>query len=113
MGRYWLSPALSRGLLHSKIVMSDVTVWIIALGFYAPIHYLGPALVALLSGPEESAARRALVKRIAVDCTLSMAVAFAIAVPLFKIKPQFAALVLLLAMSVPYIHIWVYRKRWL
>ena len=91
--------------------MSDITVWLIALGFFAPVHYLGPALVALLSGKEEFEQRRKMLKRIVVDCTVSMAAAFAVAVPLFKIAPQFAALVFLLAMSAPYIHVWAYRRR--
>jgi hypothetical protein len=30
--------------------MNDTTVWIIALAFYAPMHFLGPALVGFLSG---------------------------------------------------------------
>jgi hypothetical protein len=95
----------------SNTRVNDITVWVIAMGFYAPVHYLGPALVALMSGSEESWQRRKLLKRIAVDCTLSMAAAFAIAVPLFKVAPQYAAMVFLLAMAVPYVHIWVYRKR--
>lgn len=91
--------------------MGDVTVWIIALLFYAPLHFLGPALVAFLTGRESSRQRKALLTRILVDCTISMAVAFAIAVPLFKAAPQYAAAVFLLAMFVPYVHIWIHRWR--
>lgn len=91
--------------------MSDTTVWIIALAFYAPIHFLGPALVAFLTGPESPAQRRGLLTGIAVDCTLSMLVAFAVAVPLFGRAPQYAALVLLAAMFVPYLHLWIRHRR--
>jgi hypothetical protein len=81
------------------------------MGFYAPVHYLGPTLVALMSGSEQSGQRRKLLKRIAVDCTLSMAAAFAIGVPLFNVAPQYAAAIFLLAMTAPYVHIWIFRKR--
>lgn len=91
--------------------MSDTTVWIIALAFYAPIHFLGPALVGFLTGPEAPPQRRQLLVRIAIDCAVSMLVAFAIAVPLFGRAPQYAALVLLAAMFVPYVHVWIRHRR--
>ena len=91
--------------------MGDITIWIIALLFYAPIHYLGPVLVGFLTGDETSEQRRQLLTRIMIDCTLSMALAFAVAVPLFRAIPQYAAAVFLLAMFAPYLRIWSDRKR--
>jgi len=91
--------------------MSDTTAWIIALAFYAPIHFLGPALVGFLTGTETPGQRRLLLTGVFIDCTLSMLAAFALAVPLFKRAPQYAALVLLAAMFMPYLHIWIRRRR--
>lgn len=91
--------------------MSDTTVWVIALAFYAPIHFLGPALVGFLTGRETAQQRRQLLSRVFIDCLLSMLAAFALAVPLFKIAPQYAALVLLAAMFAPYLYIWIRRRR--
>jgi hypothetical protein len=91
--------------------MSDTLVWIIALMFYAPIHFLGPVLVILLTGPGEIAANRQLLGRVLIDCTFSMLLAFSLAVLIFDNSPQYAAVILLLAMLVPYIHIWLFRCR--
>jgi hypothetical protein len=91
--------------------MGDLTTWIIALVFYAPVHYLGPALVGFLTGDETSQQRHLLLKHIAIDCTLSLAVAFAIAAPLYESIPQYAAAIFLLAMFVPYLRLWQYRRR--
>jgi hypothetical protein len=91
--------------------MSDTTVWIIALAFYAPIHFLGPALVGFLTGPEPPLQRRRLLVGVFIDCGVSMLAAFAVAVPLFRQAPQYAALILLAAMFVPYLHIWIRHRR--
>jgi hypothetical protein len=91
--------------------MSDTTAWMIALAFYAPIHFLGPALVGFLTSTEASGQLRPLLIGVFLDCTLSMLAAFALAVPLFARAPQYAALVLLAGMFVPYIHIWLRRRR--
>jgi hypothetical protein len=92
-------------------LMSDVTVWIIALAFYAPIHYLGPGLVVFLSGSGTTAERSQLLRYIAIDCTLSMFIGFAIAVPLFGHAPRLAAAAFLVAALAPYLHIWLQRRR--
>lgn len=91
--------------------MGDITTWIIALVFYAPVHYLGPALVGFLTGNETSEQRSLLIKRVAIDCTLSLIVAFAVAAPLFGAFPQYAAAIFLLAMFTPYLRIWNFRRR--
>lgn len=91
--------------------MSDTTAWIIALAFYAPIHFLGPALVGFLTGPETPLQRRQLLVGVLIDCAVSMLAASALAVPLFSRAPQYAALILLAAMFVPYLHIWIRHRR--
>jgi len=91
--------------------MPDTTAWLIALGFYAPLHYLGPGLVALLTGRDNATQRKRLLISLAVDCTLSMALAFAAAVWLFPSRPQLAMALLLVSMLAPYVHVGVTRWR--
>ncbi len=90
--------------------MSDTLVWIVAIAFYAPFHYLGPLLVSLLTGTESEFQRRQLIINILIDCTLSMFVAFALAIWLFDYNIQVAMLVLVASMFVPYLHIVLLRK---
>jgi len=90
--------------------MSDVLVWIVALAFYAPFHYLGPVLVALLTGTETQLQHKRLIINILIDCTLSMLIAFALAVWLFKSDLQIAMLILIVSMCIPYLHIGILRK---
>ena len=90
--------------------MSDISAWIIALGFYAPIHYLGPGLVVLLSGNETTARRTALLRSVAIHCTLSMLLAFAVALLVFPDAPRLAAALLLAAALTPYLHLWLKRR---
>jgi hypothetical protein len=93
--------------------MNDVIAWLIALGFYAPFHYLGPLLVSFLTGHDTPSQRKRLIVSILIDCTLSLLIAFALAFWLFKIDLQLAVLVLLVSMCIPYLHIGVMRKYWL
>jgi hypothetical protein len=90
--------------------MSDILVWIVAIAFYAPFHFLGPLLVSLLTGNESQSQRKQLIINILIDCTLSMVVAFALAIWLFDNNIQIAMLVLIVSMFVPYLHIVLLRK---
>lgn len=90
--------------------MSDTLVWIIAIAFYAPFHYLGPLLVSLLTGAESQSQRKRLIINILIDCTLSMFVAFTLAIWLFTNNLQLAMFILIVSMFVPYFHIVVTRK---
>ena len=90
--------------------MSDTIVWIVAIAFYAPFHYLGPLLVSLLTGTEALAQRKRLVINILADCTLSMFIAFALAIWLFSNNLQVAMLILVVSIFIPYLHIVVFRK---
>ena len=86
-------------------------IWVIAWLFYAPVHYLGPLLVALLSGRETPQARRRLVVAVVVDCSVSMVMAFTVAIWMFSANPQWAMVVLLASLFAPYTHIVFYRRR--
>ena len=90
--------------------MNDTTVWIIALGFFAPLHYMGPVLVTFLTGSEDSGRRRRLLQRVLIDCTLSMLAGVAIAVWLFRSEPAYAGTVFLLVMAAPYLYLWWARR---
>lgn len=90
--------------------MSDPLVWIVALAFYAPFHYLGPVLVSFLTGTETPSQRKHLIINILIDCTLSMLIAFALAIWLFKTNLQIAMLVLIVSMCIPYLHVGIIRK---
>jgi hypothetical protein len=90
--------------------MSDTTVWIIGLAFFAPLHYLGPTLVVFLTGAEAPSERATLLRRIVIDCSLSMLLAFALAVWLARVSLHAAAVVLLIAMALRYAHIWIRRR---
>lgn len=91
--------------------MTEMTVWMIAWLFYMPMHYLGPLLVALLSGRETPQERRRLLKAVVVDCTVSMILAFALAIWLFSLQPRWSMVVLLASLCAPYTHILFYRRR--
>jgi hypothetical protein len=84
---------------------------LIALAFYGPLHYLGPLAVAFLTGAESAAARRRMSRFLIVDCTVSMVVAFGVAVWLFADRLPIAMSVLLASMLVPYLHIALTRRR--
>ena len=91
--------------------MPDTTAWIIMAAFYAPFPYLGPLLVAFLTGAETPPQRRRLATAVAIECTASMAVAFALAVLVAPHDLTSALLVLLAAMFTPYAHLALRRWR--
>lgn len=91
--------------------MNDPTAWLIALAFFAPLHYLGPLLTGLLTGDEDAATRKRLLTRLAIDCTLTMGLAFVIAMLTFATRPGIAIGILIAAMFTPYAHLWVHRRR--
>ena len=90
--------------------MTDTLTWIIALAFYAPFHYLGPFLVIILTGSEPQALRKRLIISILIDCSLSMLVAFTVAVWLVEVDLQLTMLVMLTSMCIPYLHIGFNRR---
>ena len=92
-------------------MLSDTAIWLIALGFFIPLHYLGPLAVLFLSGTETPELRRRRLRALLVDCTLTIVLAFPVAVFLFGKAPLYAGLLFLIIMSWPYLHLAVVRLR--
>jgi hypothetical protein len=90
--------------------MDATIVWLIVALFYAPLHYLLPLLVVVMTGREDGAARRQRLIATAIDCTLSMAIAFAVVIWLAGDRLQVAMFVLLLSMATPYVRIWLHHR---
>jgi len=90
--------------------MDTTVVWLIIALFYAPLHYLLPLLVVVMTGREEGEARRRRLVATAIDCTLSMAAAFAVVIWLAADRLQLAMVVLLLSMATPYLRIWLHHR---
>lgn len=91
--------------------MQDAIVWLIIAAFYAPLHYLLPVLVLFITGNESADVRKRLVRSALIDATLSMAVAFAVAIYLAgRQQISTAMLVLLLAMGFPFVRLWRHRR---
>lgn len=91
--------------------MHDPVTWIIFVVTYAPLHYMGPILLGLFTGTETADERRRLIRAVAIDCTVSLAVSFAIAFWLIDTHMDVALLVLILALFAPYTYIWMHRRR--
>ena len=90
--------------------MDDALVWIIIALFYAPLHYLLPLLVVAMTGTEGGQARRRRLIATAIDCTLSMAIAFTVVIWLAGGHLQTAMIVMLLSMAAPYLRIGLHRR---
>jgi len=91
--------------------MNDVIVWIIIAAFYAPLHFLSPALFLFITGKEDESVRKSLIKRALVDSALSMAIAFAVVIVLARQDQIFVAMiVLLMSMAFPFVRIWLHRR---
>jgi hypothetical protein len=89
----------------------DPITWIIIFAVYAPFHYLGPILVAVLTGTEDDIQRRRLLRSVVIDCSVSIAFAMGIAIWLVDTHLVEAMLVLFLATLAPYTYIWFRRRR--
>jgi hypothetical protein len=90
--------------------MDAAVVWLIIALFYAPLHYLLPMLVVVMTGSEEGEARKRRLVATAIDCTLSMLIAFVVVIWLAGDRLQIAMLVLLLSMATPYLRIWLHHR---
>lgn len=91
--------------------MDDVIVWLIIVGFYAPLHFLMPVLVLFITGQESEKTRRRLIRNSLIDSSLSMVVAFAVVITLaYRGEMSVAMLVLLLSMGFPFLRIWRHRR---
>lgn len=91
--------------------MDDIVVWLIIAGFYAPLHYLLPALILFITGREDEATRRGLIRRALFDSTLSMLLAFGIVIGLVYVGQMSLGMFILLAsMFYPFVRIWLHRR---
>jgi hypothetical protein len=82
--------------------MFDPGTWIIIALFYAPLHFLVPILVVSFRAPDAEHRRKAIIAA-AVDCAVSMTIAFALAIWLAADHLQWAVAILLLFMLLPYL----------
>jgi hypothetical protein len=83
--------------------MDNTIVWIIIIGFYAPLHYLPPILLILFNTPEED--KKAGLKGAVTDCTVSMILAFALVYLVGLDNMLLAMTILLIALFLPYIRV--------
>ncbi len=90
--------------------MDTVIVWIIIVLFYAPLHYLAPLLVVFLRDADQDESRRKDLTTTAIDCTLSMVIAFALVIALADRNMQTAMLILLGSMFLPYLRLLLTRR---
>ena len=91
--------------------MDDITIWIIIIAFYAPLHYMLPVLILFITGTESDAVRKTLIRRALIDSTLSMVLAFILIILLVGSGfIGWAMLVMLLSMPLPFIRIIQHRK---
>lgn len=90
--------------------MDTTIVWLIIALFYAPLHYLLPLLVVVMTGREEGEARKRRLVTTGIDCTLSMVIAFAVVIWLAADRLQLAMVVLLLSMATPYLRIGLHHR---
>ena len=91
--------------------MDDVIIWIIIAGFYAPLHYLLPVLLLVITGRESEAVRKRLIRSALIDSTWSMLLAFILVITLVQFGQLTPAMaVLLISMSVPFVRILLSRR---
>ncbi len=91
--------------------MNSIVVWIIIIGFYAPLHYLLPVLILFITGNESEPVRKSLIQRALLDSTWSLVLAFVVAIVLVQMDLiVWAMLALLVAMPLPFVRIWQHRR---
>ncbi len=91
--------------------MDTLVTWLIIALFYAPLHFLVPLLVVFLAAGEPPAALRRRLIATAIDCALSMALAFTLVIWLAGERMALAMSILLLSMATPYLRIGLHRWR--
>jgi len=85
--------------------MNDPVAWAIIALFYAPLHYLLPLLIVFFRNADDPALRRRRLKASAIDCTLSMAIAFALVLFVVERAMLPAMTILLLSLLFPYLRL--------
>lgn len=83
--------------------MDNTIVWIIIIGFYAPLHFLPPLLMTLFKTGDTD--RKKALQGTAIDCGISMIVAFILVYLVGLDNMLLAMLILLVAMFLPYLRV--------
>ena len=83
--------------------MDDTIIWIIIIGFYAPLHYLPPLLMILFKTTDEN--RSKMLRDTATDCTVSMVFAFGLVALIGLENMLLAMFILLFAIFLPYVRV--------
>lgn len=89
--------------------MNDPLTWVIITLFYAPLHYLPPALIVFIGS--EGRDRRSRLTWTLLDCSLSMVMSLATVIWLAgrgQLAPAMG--VMLLSMGLPYVRLLLHRR---
>ena len=89
--------------------MSEAVVWLIIAAFYAPLHFVGPVGLAILTS-QGASLRQRMVRHMLIDSALSMLIAFVVVIWLARNNLQLAMMVLLISMLVPYVMLLLHRR---
>ena len=86
--------------------MDNIITWIIIIAFYAPMHFVLPVLILFITGTEEETVRKVWIRRAVIDSSLSMLLAFVVAIALVQYgHMSWAMLALLASMPLPIIRV--------
>lgn len=83
--------------------MDNTIIWLIIIGFYAPLHYMPPVLLVMFKTSDEN--RRSELKGALLDCTVSMLLAFVLVYLVGLDNMLLAMGILLVALFLPYIRV--------
>lgn len=90
--------------------MNDPLTWLIIALFYAPLHFLPPALIVLIGSERRD--RRSRLRWTLIDCSLSMMMSLATVIWLLgRGQLTLAMGVMLLSMGLPYVRLLLHRHR--
>lgn len=91
--------------------MDDIVIWIIIIGFYAPLHYLLPVLILFITGRESESVRKRMIRQALIDSTWSLLLAFTLVIALVEFgQVSLAMLILLVSMFLPFVRILAHRR---
>ena len=91
--------------------MDNFIVWVIIALFYAPLHYLVPMLIVFFRNVEDEEQRKKRLIATAIDCTISMSLAFALVIFMAEQNIQTAMIILLISVFTPYIRLLLRKQR--
>jgi len=83
--------------------MDDIIIWVIIIGFYAPLHFIPPILLVMFKS--DKPVRSIALRRSLIDCSLSMALAFVVIYFIGLDNMLLAMAILFGAMFLPYLRV--------